>query len=513
MVQINIQGATLNPLALVESPVPLEVQVYEVTRSAKMRLYARVQAFSDTNQVIGAYNPQYQMTVIVPQDFLNGDNIENLMTHLIVQDQVLRDIEGNYHAIRVNHVGELHQGGVPLVWQLDIAAYETYDSRILSLSHLVPYPDINTLVSVDTTNSLNVETTMPMIFFANGLIWAVQGDGLDQVWYQTSPDGAIWSTRTNLTTNGLLGGGADGGGVLYVPSLNRVYYQFSNGALHQMFWRWGTPNPNGTITWGISEQEFDTPYAFSFTTFDVDSNGNLWSSTLYGAPFSGGIQGFAIWKNGVQVKYLPQSNTDFAWTISPPVIRVSQTNPNNIMAYALTLGWVSPPTAKMYYSTDGGTTWSSFIMPTAFSTEWTDAVVIGNVAYIVYPTGVSPGHASDGTGPIHFVSYNIGDNHTSAETTLDTIPSGFYEPGVSIATDGVSTLVVVYTDNSALIRDRVSTNSGSSWSVPKTIVTTGGFGYPPVSVLPLIGSNGTILLEYLGPYSGGFLLYAGGALY
>jgi len=490
------------PTQITLGGIHLEVANFKATLKAKRRLYSRVQAYSDTMIPIGAFNTEYHLSVVVPQDFVNKEDIETTLRAWQSQQEVLVDVEGVGHNVKITNVGNTHMGGQPQVYTVDVSAIEIGPP-------FQAVPDANSFVA-ETQNSAGLNNTndMPMIFFASGLFWSFYVGIGNYIYYQTSPDGMTWSTATQLSASF-----ADvpffGGGVNYYPALNRFYYGFYYNFFRYFYWRWGTPNSDGTITWGIPEQLIITPYAYQFPTFDVDSTGNFWAATLWGAPFSGGIQKWAIWKNGVSNLMVTQSNVDFQWTNDAPKLVISQTNDNNIAFWGEELATQS----TLYYTTDGGTIWSHFNMPRVFSQQFSDAVVVGNIAYIVYPhntwTVAPPG---EGAGQIYFITYNIGDGTTSSETLLDTIPTINGDcPGVSIAAVG-TTLIVVYTDNFSNMKCQVSHDLGVTWGAPEVIQTVlPHFGYPPVSVWEVAAQNNVITASWLGALNPSLLpLYAGG---
>ena len=363
-----------------------------------------------------------------------------------------------------------------------------------------PYPDINTQVGVGTGVGFTGVNDMPMLFFANGLFWVFYSGSGDYIYYRTSSDGNTWSTATKLSPHT---GSTPfyGGGVLYYPNFNRFYYGFYQTSINTFYWRWGAPNSDGMITWGIVEQNIPTPWAYVGPTFDVDSAGNFWTATLIG---SGGVEtGWDIWKNGVSNLNLTLSGS--AWTVGSPKLMVSKTSDSNICFFGKMLSNQS----WLYYTTDGGTSWSHFTMPRVFLQTYGDAIVVGNVVYIVYPQG------SGGSGNVYFVTYNIGDGATSSEQLLGTISAGSgLSPGVSVTTNQVSDLIVVWTDNTSIIYGTVSHDLGTTWETTSVLVTTGGFGWPPVSVSDLAGSNEVVALGYLGPFNGAtYPVFAGGASY
>jgi hypothetical protein len=444
--------------------------------------------------IVGVYNPEFTISVGVPQDFPNKEDIETLLANLQGQDQFFMDAEGLARRVRVTNVSTSHTGGQPYYYTADISMIAV-DNTVIQENI---YPDINTQIGVATSVGFNSVNDMPMIFFANGRFWVFYSGNLNKCYYKTSSDGNTWSSASLLSSSFTLG---YGGGVLYYPNLNCFYYGFYQDDINTFYWRWGTPNADGSVTWGISEQNIPTPWAYGSSTFDVDSAGNFWTATLIG---SGGVEtGWAIWKNGVLHDnfVLPGS----AWTIGGPKLLVSKSSDSNICFF----GKVTGSYSSLYYTTNGGTTWNNFHMPRVFTQTVGDAVVIGNTVYIVYPQG------SGGTGNVYFITYNIGDGATSAEQLLGTIPAGSgLCPGVSITTDQGRNLIAVWTDNVSNIYRTVSYDLGVTWDTPKVMVATGGFGYPPTTVSDLASYNQVVGLAYLGPYNGAtFPMFAGGATY
>jgi hypothetical protein len=121
MPQISIQPVAEN-LSPVGSAINLEVSTFSETRQAKLVTYSRAQAYLDTSLVIGAFNSTYEMTVIVPQDFVNAEDIETLLAGLQTQMQLLVDVEGEGDYVRITQVSPSHTGGQPQYYSVDITA-------------------------------------------------------------------------------------------------------------------------------------------------------------------------------------------------------------------------------------------------------------------------------------------------------------------------------------------------------------------------------------------------------
>lgn len=121
MVQVSIQPVAEN-LSPLGPPINLEVASFTESVKAKLVIYPRVQAFLDTSLIIGAYNATYELTVIVPQDFLNGEDIETLLAGLQYQMQLLVDPEGNGDYVRITQTSPSFVGGQPFYYSVDITA-------------------------------------------------------------------------------------------------------------------------------------------------------------------------------------------------------------------------------------------------------------------------------------------------------------------------------------------------------------------------------------------------------
>jgi hypothetical protein len=119
MPQVSIQGSITGQGN--EGPnIPLEVMVFEETRKAKLRTYQRAQAFSDTSLILGAYNREFTLNCAIPQDFARYEDIEDLLASLQWRDQILTDAEGATYHVRVSNVSDVHQGGQPEYYEVDI---------------------------------------------------------------------------------------------------------------------------------------------------------------------------------------------------------------------------------------------------------------------------------------------------------------------------------------------------------------------------------------------------------
>ncbi len=83
--------------------------------------------------IIGAYNTEYTFTIAVPQQFsvvggvnqYGGEDIETLLQALQPLDQVLTDVEGGTHLVRITQISPAHTGGQPYYYEVDVTFTDT----------------------------------------------------------------------------------------------------------------------------------------------------------------------------------------------------------------------------------------------------------------------------------------------------------------------------------------------------------------------------------------------------
>jgi len=113
------------------------------------------------------------------------------------------------------------------------------------------------------------EFYMRTLFYGVGLYWAFYTDGTNIV-YKTSRDGLIWSTKialrtgTNLTAFAIFWDD---------PYLHYIFGPDAGDG--KTYYRRGTPNTDGTISWTSAEVEIHD-HNGSMASMAVDSDGKLW---------------------------------------------------------------------------------------------------------------------------------------------------------------------------------------------------------------------------------------------
>jgi len=105
-------------------------------------------------------------------------------------------------------------------------------------------------------------------FYANGRFWVFYCDGTNMV-YKTSTDGSTWSSATTVR--------ADTDAGLFTIWFDGTYLHYAYASSSPIYYRRGTPNSDGTITWSAAEQTVSTTYnQASSPMVSVDSNGYVW---------------------------------------------------------------------------------------------------------------------------------------------------------------------------------------------------------------------------------------------
>ena len=277
------------------------------------------------------------------------------------------------------------------------------------------------------------------VFSADGLTWIFYSDGKYML-YQTSRDGNIWSNQVNVT--------AQPKGfhfsIWYDLDSNTVHYVNTDGFGCGFWYRWGNPDSNGRITWGIKESFVPTgplgtnPYIYA-------KGNDVWVSlqTSSGADIE-------VWKFN-----------DSSWArklVIPTMLgSVSILLPlSSGIALVYGVGNYRPSYQNVTTSVDDGKTWSAPVStPDQYITQ--SAVSVADTVYFV---GV------DKSLHLRFVSYTLGDTSFHNDGTVAT---GIYR-GV-ISTNGASELAVVYADNSSIYYRSLSLPVGN-WSSERLLLTS-----------------------------------------
>jgi hypothetical protein len=132
-------------------------------------------------------------------------------------------------------------------------------------------PAANAAPSVVGTSTSSYATSYPFqrkSFYAAGRFWAFYYDGANMV-YSTSTDGSTWSSATTVR--------ACTSGEHFSVWFDGTYLHYAYAYGSSIYYRRGTPNSDGTITWSADEQTVSTTYNRAYYPMvSVDSNGYVW---------------------------------------------------------------------------------------------------------------------------------------------------------------------------------------------------------------------------------------------
>lgn len=311
-------------------------------------------------------------------------------------------------------------------------------------------------------------TYNPKIFYAVGRFWAFYETRAGNIAWMTT-DGVTWTGPTNYASRqaGLTT-------AIYNASTNRVYLLTGTSSPAKTYWRYGTPQSDGTITWLIAEQSISPLRACSA---DVDASGNLW---ITGYPGGAPQVNIPIFKNGTIFSVIPNPDPPIWGTFFFPAIRVGT---GGIMYVAAVRQAFPPNNLLIWHSTDSGATWSPQVESSnSIGIPYWDMTVLNNIACIV---GINL--TSLNASPLFFTVNSSGSK--SSEVSLDNL-TWSVSTGLSaaIGTDDVNTLVVYYNFNTLPLSSivyRLSLDGGNTWQPKQTIDTTphiNGYGFADLSM-------------------------------
>lgn len=329
-------------------------------------------------------------------------------------------------------------------------------------------------------------------FLAAGLYWLFYGDGTD-LFYRTF-DGVTWSAATSV---GASIGTVSADIVVHFDG-TFMHYLVGNGVNNTaLFYRRGTPNSDGTITWSAAEQTAGAAAAaWDYIPEDVrvDSNGRPW--ILYG------------YKDDVLSKYQlladRSSTTDGTWS--------SDTGFPHLLyegAFNSTIGNLCPMSAnQMYVVYWKGDANNKKVHGVLYNSTWgaeetvcTDldnttagsfaSAVIGDVIYLVYRQDAAGMNSKKYTG-------------SWADTGA---PSAVSSAGVAVTACPGSRRVIAFWYEVNKVYYSVYSNAWSTKAVlvDETVDTITGTQY--ISALPVVKSGKSIVFYStlaVAPYNARF---------
>jgi len=274
------------------------------------------------------------------------------------------------------------------------------------------------MVSTVGTSTASGATSYPFqrkSFYANGRFWVFYCDGTNMV-YCTSTDGSTWSSAATVR--------AASYGYHFSVWFDGTYLHYAYASASSIYYRRGTPNSDGSITWSANEQTVSTTYNdASFPMVSVDSNGYVWIGyrdydleNVYYYPYvikSGNNDG--TWGTGTITQLSTTSNN--YWRVS--VIPLTSGKMLAIYAYANAV-----VRAKKW----DGSAWGSEVATTSktYWGEYHSAVAQGDDVHLVF--------LKYSTYDIIYVKYTYSTNSFGTETTLQAAATYVSAPVLSIDT-------------------------------------------------------------------------------
>ena len=271
----------------------------------------------------------------------------------------------------------------------------------------------NPVVGTSTTADAIAYSNQRNTFYAAGLFWVFYSNGT-RIVYKTSSDGLNWSAITDVRA-----GTSDSPFAVRYDG-TYLHYAFGYSSINQaLFYRRGTPNSDGTITWSAAEQTVQASSAsnsYGYPDVYPDSNGYPFIIYRYGNN-TGSYWPFVI----------KSDNNDGTWSGSETAVQLNTTNGNswNVRIFSVGNGHM---VAIYAFDITCLKTWNGATWGTEVKTS--NRIQAGS-----YGSGVS-----DGSDTIHYVflspsPYNIvytnfsySGNDWSDESTIDAAESSTSAP-------------------------------------------------------------------------------------
>jgi len=314
--------------------------------------------------------------------------------------------------------------------------------------------------SVVGTSTATTATSYPFqrkSFYANGRFWVFYcKDGSNMV-YCTSTDGSTWTSPTTVR--------AASYGDRFSVWFDGTYLHYAYASASSIYYRRGTPNSDGSITWSADEQTVSTTYNTVFYPMvSVDSNGYVWI-------------GYRDYDN-VNLVYYPyvikSGNNDGTWGTGT----ITQLSTTNNSGWRVSIVPLTSGKMLAVYAYNGATVRAKKWDGSAWGTEVATTSVIYN--------GYSHSAVAQGddvhltflksTGyDILYVKYTYSSNSFGSETTLQATATSTSAPVLSIDTSTNDLYVFAATTTTGTpsgwtanhiyyIKYTASTSSWGSWT-------------------------------------------------
>ena len=276
------------------------------------------------------------------------------------------------------------------------------------------------MVSTVGTSTTSDATWLPFqrkTFYANGRFWVFYNDGTNMV-YCTSTDGSTWSSAITVR--------AATHGSQFSVWFDGTYLHYAYAYASKIYYRRGTPNSDGSITWSAVEQTVATTYNYAVAPMvSVDSNGYVWigykeydtSYNYYPWVIKSGNNDGTWGTTPFGFPYKLSTTTVNGWMVSV----VPLTSGKMLAVYAYDSATVK---AKKW----DGSAWGSEVATTSaiYHGHYHSAVAQGDDVHLVF--------LKDTGYDILYVKYTYSSNSFGTETTLQAGATTTSAPVLSIDT-------------------------------------------------------------------------------
>ncbi|KUO40634.1 MAG: hypothetical protein APZ16_04455 [Candidatus Hadarchaeum yellowstonense] len=254
------------------------------------------------------------------------------------------------------------------------------------------------LVGTSTTAYATLYPPQRKSFYANGRFWVFYSNGTNMV-YHTSTDGSTWSIENSIRISN--------NGYLFSVWFDGNYLHYTYASNSAIYYRRGTPNSDGTITWSASEQTVSTTYNYANRPIvSVDSNGYVWV-------------GYYDYDGTNYCPYVIRSgNNDGTWGTTPGGFpyRLSTTSSSSwrVIVVPLTSGKVLTlygASEKVRARRWDGSTWGSEVATTS-------SIYYGSYSAVAQGDDVHLVFLKSSSYDIMYTKYSYSSNSFSTETTL-----------------------------------------------------------------------------------------------
>ncbi|MEM2922117.1 MAG: LamG domain-containing protein, partial [Candidatus Bathyarchaeia archaeon] len=232
--------------------------------------------------------------------------------------------------------------------------------------------------------------------------------------FRSSVDGLSWSSFTGIR--------ACSSGLDFSIWFDGTYLHYAYAPLSKIYYRRGTPNSDGTVTWSASEQEVSTTYNSAFYPV-LCTDGNRYVFIAY-QDSSGSTYPFVI-KSG---------NNDGTWGTTPSGFpyQLSTTSAGTWMLCIVPLSgtrvvvFYSYSNSVIYAKAWTGSTWLSQVATSSSAEIYGQfsATSNGDDAHLVF--------LKRSTYDIVYTKYSYGSNSFSSEQTVQSSTTQYSAPTISI---------------------------------------------------------------------------------